>query len=132
MRGKLQETNGVRSVFVGTFERFGSKSGWKGRSLQTVLLIDIKDVDGNDVCDHLWFNLTQEFDYLGLKPGDVVQFCGRVTAYERGYLGRRSDVYCPNTRDYKLSRPTQIQVIQRCSVDRPQPGTNQANHGGAA
>lgn len=96
-----------RLTFTGTFERTGIKRGYKG-PLETVLLLNVKDEEGNEVADHLWFNLTAGFARLGLKQGDVVQFNGRVEAYEKGYFGRREDVYAPWSIDYKISRPTRI------------------------
>jgi len=112
MRKALKQLNGERRRFVGVFVRLGTKNGWKGRTLTTVLLKDIKDANGRLVCDHLWFNLTKEFGSLVLKEGTVISFDARVKSYYRGYRGSREDVYDkPVKLDFKLSHPTKVQVI---------------------
>ena len=64
------------------------------------------------VSDHLWFDLTKGFSGADLSPGDVVEFCARVSAYEKGYKGHKDDVLNrPIERDYRLSRPTKIKKI---------------------
>jgi hypothetical protein len=73
-----------------------------------VLLTDIRDAELHPIADHLWLNLTKVLEALDLRPGDTVQFDARVTAYCKGYQGRRDDVYCPVSRDYQLSRPTKV------------------------
>ena len=108
MRKALQQQNGKRTTFLGTFERHGSKRGWKGDE-PTVLLRDIRMPAGDVVCNHLWFNLTKSFAELELQSGNTVQFNARVTEYIKGYQGRRDDVFdAPIERDYKLSHPTKV------------------------
>lgn len=107
MRSELKERSGERTVFRGTFEKFGQKRGWR-RPVTTVLLVNILDSDGNPISDHLWFNLTKGFAALNLQQGDIVEFQGRVVPYVKGYFGWRDDVYRPISTDYKLSRPTRI------------------------
>lgn len=111
MRNELRKRNGTRSTFIGKFSRFGWKPGWKTDE-RTVLLVDIRTPDGDVLCDHLWFNLTKQFDMLSLQAGDVVQFDARIKKYEKGYYGRREDVYVPISIDYKLSHPTKLRKIQ--------------------
>ncbi len=112
MRHALKQLEGERRKFQGMFVRLGTKNGWKGRTLTTVLLKDIKDVNGNIICDHLWFNLTKEFGSLVLKGGTVVSFDARVKSYYKGYQGYREDVYDkPVKMDFKLSHPTKVQVV---------------------
>lgn len=111
MREELQRRDGQRSTFLGTFERFGTKRGWAGDE-PTVLLRDIRTLNGALICDHLWFNLTQQFAALTLAPGDIIQFDARVKEYEKGYKGRREDVYVPIKRDYKLSHPTKVKKVE--------------------
>lgn len=42
----------------------------------------------------------------------MVEFCARVSAYEKGYKGHKDDVLNrPIERDYRLSRPTKIKKI---------------------
>ena len=49
-------------------------------------------LDSKIVSDHLWFDLTKGFSGADLSPGDVVEFCARVSAYEKGYKGHKDDV----------------------------------------
>jgi len=112
MRKALAQRDGERTTFLGTFERLGTKRGWVGDQ-PTVLLKDIRTPDGTPICDHLWFNLTRQFASLNLTPGDVVQFDARVREYEKGYKGRREDVYVPIEIDYKLSHPTKVSKVER-------------------
>jgi hypothetical protein len=105
-----------RFTFTGVFERYGYKSGFKGYQKPTVLFRDICK-DGQPVTDHLWFNLTKEFDRAKLKKGDLVKFDARVGIYEKGYKGNRAfDDWMldhPIEEDYRLERPTKVKVIER-------------------
>jgi hypothetical protein len=98
----LAAHNQERATYRATFDRYGVKT-WHGKSATTVLLLNITDADGNAVCDHLWMNLTRGFETLDLRPGDTVEFDGRVTAYTKGRYHNRTD--------YKLSRPTRIRKL---------------------
>jgi hypothetical protein len=113
MRKILQRIDQQRCTFSGTFIRFGIKNGYCG-PVETVLLQNIVDENGNAVADHLWFNLTKGFDALNMQPGDIVQFDGRVQRYTKGYCGRNweKQIGHPVQDDYKLSRPTQIRRIR--------------------
>lgn len=77
-----------RHVFTATFIRFGFRDGYKG-PVKTILLQDVL-LDGKVVTDHLWFDLTKGFKNADLLPGDVVEFCARVSVYEKGYKGYRN------------------------------------------
>lgn len=111
MREALQQIEGVRRKFRGTFERLGEKRGWKGRVERTVLLKNIKTTDGQLVADHLWFNFTQRFEDWALEEGDEVEFEARVTPYVEGYQGTRDVNGRSLTLDYKLSRPTKVNFV---------------------
>lgn len=80
-----------RHVFTATFIRFGFRDGYKG-PVKTILLQDVL-LDGKIVTDYLWFDLTKGFESADLLPGDVVEFCARVSIYEKGYKGYRNDVF---------------------------------------
>lgn len=81
-----------RHVFTATFVRFGFRNGYIG-SVKTMLLQDVT-LDSKIVSDHLWFDLTKGFSGADLSPGDVVEFCARVSAYEKGYKGHLGQVSC--------------------------------------
>ena len=110
MRTELAKMEEVRDTFTGTFVRYGEKHGYKG-PMPTVLLKNVHDQSGKEVCDHLWFNLTKGFASLNLKGGELVEFRARVKEYVKGYQGRRYDVDVPVEADYKLSHPTKLRVI---------------------
>ena len=106
MRRQLQKINDVRASFSGTYVRSGIKKGWKGRLEATVLLKDVKDMNGKIVTDHLWFNMTMGFASLTLKEGDIVQFDARVKPYQK--FDRE---YGIREIDYKLSHPTKVRKM---------------------
>lgn len=111
-----------RHVFTATFIRFGFRDGYKG-PVKTILLQDVL-LDGKIVTDHLWFDLTKGFESADLLPGDVVEFCARVSVYEKGYKGYRNDVFDrPIEKDYRLSRPTKIKKIgKKYKEEKPPEG----------
>jgi hypothetical protein len=112
MRKKLSKLKNQRKKFIGVFERFGIKRAYRGPDLQTVLLKDIKDENGDFLCDHLWFNLTKGFKLIKLIRGDIVEFEARVKGYVKGYMGYKDDIYDkPIEYDYKLDRPTKVKKI---------------------
>lgn len=113
MRKELKNRDGQREMFHGTFDRFGTKPNWHGFPEKTVLLVNVTDANGNRVSDHLWFNLTKQFEALDLQHGDLIEFHARVKKYEKGYFGYREDVYKPLETDYKLSYPTKIKILRR-------------------
>ena len=103
-----------RYTFVGEFVREGLKNSFKGPPLPTVLLKEIRLKDSDKIItDHLWFNKTKGFDVLNLKEGDIVQFDARVNSYIKGYQGYREDVWSHTEKDYKLSYPTKIKIINK-------------------
>ena len=110
MRKVLKEINGTRIKFKGIFERYGTKTNFKGYPEKTILLKDIND-GMRMVTDHLWFSMTKGFQALGeLKEGDAIYFHARVKEYHKGYAGYKEEVQWehPIQLDYKLSHPTKI------------------------
>ncbi len=111
-RAKLQMKENFRGVFSGTFKRCGEKRGFNGYFEPTILLVNIRDINGTIVSDHLWFNYTKGFKELGeINIGDIIQFNARVKMYYKGYQRYREDVSRSQKRDYKLSHPTKISII---------------------
>jgi len=111
-RKGLKKFDGQRMTVIATVERFGTKKGWQGREEETILLKDVcLKQTGEKLCDHLWFTKGKSWD--GTVSGCDVEFDARVTTYQKGYKGRRDDVYDrPVEHDYKLERPTKV-VIKR-------------------
>lgn len=104
MREELEVIDGERMSFTGTIGRYGGKGGGK----YTILMTDVRHVDGRQATDHVWFNLTKGFKDLRLDPGERVRFDARVKPYTKGYKGRKKAIDRPVSDDYKLSHPTQI------------------------
>ena len=110
MREGLKRINGIRTKFIGVFERYGTKTNFKGYPEKTILLKNIKQ-GSKIVTEHIWFSMTKEFEALGeLKQGEIVEFCARVKEYYKGYAGYKEEVQWekPIEQDYKLSHPTKI------------------------
>jgi hypothetical protein len=113
MRTELAKLDGQRLRFSGTIERFGSKRGWKGSTLKTVLLRHVRRYDkGLVVTDHLWFTAGRAWEAKGMEPGATVAFDARVGIYEKGYKGHREDVFVTEGIDYRLERPTRVMIVQ--------------------
>ena len=95
MRDLLKQLgNDERHTFIGVFERFGKRHGYK-HSIETVLLknIQLLSSDTNEpapIADHLWFDLTKGFKQAKLNFHDVVKFDARVSLYVKGYKGYRN------------------------------------------
>ena len=130
MRENLKKIDGLRKEFTGTFVRFGKKTNF-GYPKTTVLLENVScTADKRINCDHLWFNLTKEFEKIGLQEGDVIRFQARVKEYLKGYKGHRYDdeEYLnehPIEADYKLSHPTKVMLIKRNQSEKQEGGAIQ-------
>jgi hypothetical protein len=108
MRKELQKIEEERKRFRGTVLRYGKKSGFKGRTDETILLRDVVDVStGHRITDHLWLNLTKQFADLQLQEGDCVEFDARVKAYVKGYVNRLGAID-NRKKDFHLSHPTRV------------------------
>ena len=112
MREKLKKIEEERGLFRGLFKKYGAKTGYRGQSAETVLLVQVRDGSGALVSDHLWFNLTKGFEKLGtLREGEIIQFEARVRRYKKGYVNRRAGID-ESSYDYKLSHPTKIARVR--------------------
>ncbi|TAK59412.1 MAG: hypothetical protein EPO24_07695 [Bacteroidetes bacterium] len=112
MRENLKAINGKRVRVKAVFKKYGTKRGWNGRVLRTLLFVDIRDMSGAEVCDHIWFSDGAMFNALHLAPGDVVCFDARVKPYTKGYKGQSewyNDAAAVET-DYKLSHPSNFNL----------------------
>ena len=122
MRKELAQIHRLRREFTATFVRFGSKTNFKGYPETTILLSNIQNPINNKIfAEHLWFNLTKEFDKIELKEGDVISFHARVKEYYKGYKGYREELQWekPVEKDYKLSHPTKIKLLKRIEAKIP-------------
>jgi len=112
MRKELAKNEGERKKFTAVFVRLGKKVNYKGYSEETVLLQHIKDAESQrTVTDHAWFSFTKGFQQLTLSEGITIEFEARIKEYTKGYVNRRYGID-KSKRDYRLSHPTKIKVVQ--------------------
>lgn len=81
MRNSLKPFEGFRYTYMAEFDRFG-KVVVSGKEYKTVLLIDLKNIFGDYVCDHVWIREGKKFNKLNLNKGDKVQFTAVVKKYQ--------------------------------------------------
>jgi hypothetical protein len=112
IRKRLAAEEGLRKGFRAVFSRFGKKVNYKGYSEETLLFINITDIEtGAVLADHLWFSFTKGFEKLELKEGVIVEFEARVRDYSKGYVNKKYGIN-KRRQDYKLSHPTKIRLIK--------------------
>lgn len=112
MRKNLQKLNDVRIKVAAEVSRFGTKSSY-GYVKETLCLVNLKDEEGKELCDHLWMTVGKQIKELELVVGDAIGFQARVTPYYKGYMGYRDDVDKPVELDYRLSNPTKFYKIPK-------------------
>jgi hypothetical protein len=118
VRDQLEKLYGVRMQFKAQFLHLGKKVGGKKRDrlLLTAILLDVKDAKTETLLtDHLWFNFAKQFEQLKLKSGDVLEFFGRIYAYQKGYS--EDDEERPFETDYCVKYPSQMRVIGHAEGD---------------
>lgn len=111
MRKQFAKNQDLRIKFKGTFIRFGMKNNFKGMPTETLLFKDVRSIDESIDEDHIWFNMTKEFDKIKnqLKEGVTVEFDARIKKYIKGYVNYRKYID-EREIDYKLSYPTKIKI----------------------
>ncbi len=108
MRKELGKDIGTRKKFKAVFSRIGKKVNFKGYTEETVLLLNIIDIQTNkEVADHVWFSHTKGFEKIVLTDGVILEFEARIKEYRKGYVNTRYNINASKT-DYKLSHPTKI------------------------
>lgn len=111
MRKNLEDKIGLRKKFRAVFTRFGKKVNYNGYTDITILLTNIVDTETNlVVTDHHWFAYTKGFENAPLKEGATIEFEARVKMYKKGYVNRKLSINKRQS-DYKLSHPTNIQIV---------------------
>lgn len=112
MRKNLRARDGQRFRVTAIVERSGLKRGWQGREQQTLMLRNLVDANTGELLDdHLWFTAGKWSE--GLQAGDMIEFDARVGPYEKGYFGRREDVFAPPSTDWRLTRPTKVKRLTK-------------------
>lgn len=109
MRKELKKLNGKRLMFSAVVHGFGTRH-FKDKEIPTILFREVYELSSEKlVADHLWF--TKGKAWSNLSVGSKVQFEARVKEYEKGYKGSREVLDAPVTTDYKLERPTKIELL---------------------
>lgn len=121
MRTELQALDGRRVTFTATFDRYGAyrKGSVAGR---TILLKDVRTLDGRFIAQHIWLNYTAGFDKEGeFVSGERVQFTAMVKPYVKGYFGDRIDdrLARPYTVDYRFTYPRDVVRIGMAGMAAP-------------
>lgn len=103
MRKELKERGNKKLTITATIKRFGGKINsyhkrpkWE----ETVLLVDVKDINGQHLTDHIWMNVGEGIKKLNPQTGDLIQFDARVKSYLK-----RSGL------DYHFENPTKLAII---------------------
>jgi hypothetical protein len=107
-RVALAKREGERLRFRATVGRFGSKTGFEGKTIKTVMVTQVYEA-GMDalLTDHLWFDRGKWS--VDLHIGDVFEFDARVANYIKGTT-RNKELY-ELGRDWNLQRPTRVAVV---------------------
>ena len=110
MRCELGKLEGERKRFRAQVEDFGI--GHRAKRAETILLIDVCRTDAPNaiVADHIWFRKGPQF--TGVSIGDVIEFDAEVEQYEKGYMNFRLGID-ETTVDYRLSKPSNVQVVNK-------------------
>lgn len=121
---QLKPYDGQRVRVQATFQRFGTKGGFEGRTAQTLLLKNIQFLDSSQrVLSTLWLNAGKRWIDLGLQPGDQVAFDVKIDILGLSHREYRANVETNVRTDLKLSNPTKIELLHR-----PAPVAPVVNH----
>lgn len=99
IREHLSRIDGQRAVYRATFSRFDGRTS-HGYFVPTALFVNVRNVHGHEVCDHIWMRKGKQIDDLKLAPGDVIEFRATSKPYWSGYIDRHLN--------YGLKNPTNM------------------------
>ena len=105
-----------RYTFTARVGRQGTKSGWQGEVVHTILLHNVRlKENGKKVTNHIWFTFGLNFEDSECQEGDMISFSARVSTYNKGWQGKKSEEYGEyrSEQDWKLERPTKIKIIEK-------------------
>ena len=103
MRDSLAPLLGKRITVQARVRQFGKKSGWN-QPETTILLVDVKTLQGDRLTDHIWMTVGKRFERQGICEVQEIQFEATVMRYWKGYQGdgRFQEL------DYKLAYPANV------------------------
>lgn len=83
MRDRLAAYMGQRRRYKARFIQHGWANPPGKRPYQTSLLRDIRDADGEPLCDHLWVREEPRLIRLAPRRGEAITFTAQVRTYPR-------------------------------------------------
>jgi hypothetical protein len=116
MRDALAPFIGQRITVTGRVQRFGTRPGWNGSKLPTLLVGPVLDAQGTEITDHLWIHIGQRIALADPQPGDYFTWTGTVRLYTR----RRKPVGpgpALTERDLGLAYPTRCAVVKAAAIE---------------
>src|ERR1035437_10344183 len=115
MREALQPYLGQRIRVTAPVQRLGTRIGWTGVKLPTLLVGPVLDADGATLADHLWLHVGRRIAAVAPQPGDMLTLTGRVKPYTR-----RRRQYHGTTLSYEselgLAYPARCAVVARAEA----------------
>ncbi|MGH2410204.1 MAG: hypothetical protein ACRDGS_07555 [Chloroflexota bacterium] len=125
MREALQPYLGQRIRVTAPVQRLGTRIGWTGIKLPTLLVSPVLDVDGATLADHVWLHVGRRIAAVAPQPGDVLTLTGRVRPYTRRrkqYKGAEPPRF---EHDLGLAYPARCAVVARVAATGPVPPSGQ-------
>ena len=112
MRKELSKIEGERGRFTATISKLGKKTNFRGLPSETVLFTNVSNERGEKVTDHVWFTIGKKLSCVFGNIGKQVSFEARVASYTKGYKGKGLEMLKPKEIDYRLSIPTNVQILK--------------------
>jgi hypothetical protein len=85
IRNKLTTVGvGERKYFIATIGRKGKKLGYKDNKytlVDSLLIKDIKNDDGEYISDHMWIKYSRQLEQANIISGDIIKFRAAVKPY---------------------------------------------------
>jgi len=114
MREGLMAFDGQRLAVTAMVERFGCRARFSDVFEETLLLRNVRTIDGVLLADHLWLFMGARFGAVDPQPGDVLCFTARVRPYVKHKLVSRRNGRLQRIRhtlDYGLNYPTRVSKL---------------------
>ena len=127
MRDALQPYVGQRIQITAPVQRMGTRIGWTGVKLPTILVGPVLDADGAELANHLWLQVGRRIAAVAPQPGDLLTLTGRVKPYTR-----RRRQYHGTTLSYEsdlgLAYPARCAVVTRAPEPEPESEPESADY----
>ena len=104
MRKRLERLVGQRHTFTATFIRYGVAKAVRGKRIDHLLFLDVRNSKGRLMAHHIWMPLSQGEQMPEMFTGDVIRFSAEVNRYWKGEKHPRMD--------YGLRCPKQVELVE--------------------